>query len=125
MGANRFPEGLHPTPKQIEDIEWKLKHITHAETNAIFRAARNGEKTEGAIMYMPWFPCFDCASAIVDSGIKQIVGHQAMIVKTPEEWFDNMRESRKLLKNARVECSFYDERIGGVNAVFNGEIWHP
>jgi deoxycytidylate deaminase len=36
-------------------------------------AAANGHPTRGCIMYLPWYPCADCARAIIQSGISAIV----------------------------------------------------
>lgn len=45
----------------------------HAEMNAILQAARYGPSIEGATLYSTMFPCYDCAKAIVNSGIVEVV----------------------------------------------------
>ena len=55
-------EGLHECP------------AGHAEVNSIINAARNGVSVMGATLYMNCIiPCKDCAIAIVNAGIKEIV----------------------------------------------------
>jgi dCMP deaminase len=44
----------------------------HAETNAIFNAARLGASTQGAVMYVTGEPCLNCAEAIIQAGIVQV-----------------------------------------------------
>lgn len=45
----------------------------HAEANAIVQAARNGVRTEGAIIYVTASPCFACFKLIANAGIVRIV----------------------------------------------------
>jgi len=54
----------------------KYRWTEHAERNAIFSAARMGVSIVGATMYLPWFPCAECARAIVQSGIGALVAYQ-------------------------------------------------
>ena len=124
-GANHFPLGLSQTPEQVADREWKYKHIIHAETAAIFNAGRRGSATEGTIMYMPWMSCTPCATAIVDAGIKKLVGHRELIMKTPERWQESINYALSLLERCGVECSMYEGEIGEVEHLFNGEVWEP
>ena len=56
-----------------EHSKWSAKHEIHAELNAILYAAKNGTSIEGATMYITLSPCPDCAKAITQSGIKQVV----------------------------------------------------
>jgi dCMP deaminase len=46
----------------------------HAETNAIFNAARSGVKLKGGTMIC-WcpLPCMECAKGVINSGIKRVV----------------------------------------------------
>jgi dCMP deaminase len=43
--------------------------MEHAERHAIFEAARRGVTTAGAHLTTTFFPCIDCARAIVDAGV--------------------------------------------------------
>lgn len=45
----------------------------HAETAALFDAARNGVSVRGCTLYTTTFPCHDCAKAIVAAGIKEVI----------------------------------------------------
>ena len=124
-GANHFPRGIVPTDEQISDRQWKYRHIIHAEPSAIYSAARKGEKLEGAVMYMPWVPCVPCAKAIVDSGIGEFIGHEAMIMMTPERWWDDCGYAVDFLGTCGVKMSMYRGKIGGVRSLFNGSEWEP
>lgn len=73
IGYNGFPSGLDDSVDSRHSPERKLLYTEHAERNAIFNAARTGAKTAGCKMYVQWFPCVDCARAIIQSGIEEIV----------------------------------------------------
>jgi dCMP deaminase len=45
----------------------------HAEMNAICNAARFGVAINGATLYCKFEPCYMCAKAIINSGIKRVV----------------------------------------------------
>lgn len=46
---------------------------THAEINAICRAAMNGVSIKDATAYVTAFPCWNCAKTLISCGIKEIV----------------------------------------------------
>jgi len=50
----------------------KYAYLQHAERNAIAKAAKMGISTNGADLYMEWFPCSECAKSIIDAGIKRL-----------------------------------------------------
>lgn len=57
-------------------FENKRFFIEHAERNAILKCAKLGIRTQGSIMVCPWFACNDCAKAIVQAGIVEVIGHR-------------------------------------------------
>jgi dCMP deaminase len=73
IGYNGFPRGADDSADERYDRPAKYLWTEHAERNAIFQAARVGIQLEGCTMYLPWFPCMDCARAIVQSGIKRLI----------------------------------------------------
>lgn len=62
----------------------ELCPTVHAEIRAITYAAKKGIKLEGSTMYLSeWFPCDDCAKAVIEAGIKRLV--------TPDEVYSNSK----------------------------------
>ena len=47
-----------------------MPYVCHAEENAIYNANGN---LEGAKLYCTLFPCNECAKAIVQTGIKEVI----------------------------------------------------
>ena len=75
MGYNGFPKGCDddefPWARTGESNETKYPFVTHAELNAILNY--RGGSLEGAKIYVALFPCNECAKAIIQSGIKEII----------------------------------------------------
>ncbi len=60
----------------------KYRYVVHAELNAILNA--HGKSLEGARLYVDLFPCNECAKAIIQSGISEIVYLYDKYADTPE-----------------------------------------
>jgi dCMP deaminase len=75
IGYNGMPRGVDD-----EKISWdkgdgldsKYLYVCHAEFNAILNT-RDGSALNGCILYVTLFPCNECAKAIIQVGIKEIV----------------------------------------------------
>jgi len=72
LGVNGFPRGCDDDVEERHARPLKYDWVLHAEQNAIINAARHGQSTDGADMYVNWFPCSNCAGMIVQSGIKRL-----------------------------------------------------
>ena len=72
-GYNSFPRGIRDDVPERLERPAKYLWIEHAERNAICNAARAGTPLEGCTIYVEIMPCMDCARAIVQAGIKQVV----------------------------------------------------
>ena len=72
-GYNGFPCGCgddsFPWDRTGEDT--KYPYVVHAELNAILNA--NGKSLRGARLYVALFPCNECAKAIIQSGIREVI----------------------------------------------------
>ncbi len=72
-GYNGFPAGcsddLFPWERDGEDT--KYSYVVHAELNAILNA--RGKNLEGSRLYVDLFPCNECAKAIIQAGISEVV----------------------------------------------------
>jgi dCMP deaminase len=97
-GINTFPSGVTPRLERPE----KYTFIEHAERNAIYKCARSGTPIEGATIYLTWFPCVECARAIVCAGIKKLVGYEP----DWEEQRYGFIEARTILQEGGVEIVF-------------------
>ncbi len=124
-GVNSFTdEGQSQNPLNHKRPR-KYKVTEHAERAAIYRAARHGIRTNGLIMICPWASCPDCARAIVLAGIPLVIGHKQAYDKTPPRWLEEVAFGLEILRGGEVEYRMYDGEIGGVENLFDGEIWYP
>ncbi len=75
VGYNGFPLGCNddefPWERDGEPYNTKYPYVCHAELNAILNNA--GSSLEGCRVYVALFPCNECAKAIIQSGIKEVV----------------------------------------------------
>lgn len=76
VGYNGMPEGCEdddmPWGRDGRPLDSKYMFVCHAELNAIlnYRGAGN---MKGARLYVTLFPCNECAKAIIQSGIREVV----------------------------------------------------
>ncbi len=66
--CNTFPAGVRDLDERHAG-DGRFVWMEHAERHAIFEAARRGVATAGAHITSTFFPCIDCARAIVEAGI--------------------------------------------------------
>jgi dCMP deaminase len=75
IGYNGFPIGCEddefPWEREGEWGETKYPYVCHAELNAILNS--NSSDLKGSSIYVGLFPCNECAKAIIQSGIKEVV----------------------------------------------------
>ena len=72
-GYNGMPKGCSDDefPWGREGAETKYPYVVHAELNAILNA--NGRDLRGSRLYVALFPCNECAKAIIQSGVKEVL----------------------------------------------------
>ena len=72
-GYNGAPRGSKADEDNRMHRPEKYFWFEHAERNAIYNAARCGTPTDGCTMIITHPPCMDCARAIVQAGIKDVI----------------------------------------------------
>ena len=72
-GYNGMPKGCSDDifPWEREGAETKYPYVVHAELNAILNA--NGRDLRGSRIFVALFPCNECAKAIIQSGVAEVV----------------------------------------------------
>ncbi len=104
MGYNGFPRGCSdddfPWKREGPPLENKYFYTTHSELNAILNY--RGGSLEGSSLYVTLFPCNECAKAIIQAGIKEIVYDSDKYENEP-----STIASKKMLSFAGVEFRKY------------------
>ena len=72
-GYNGAPRGSKADEDTRQQRPEKYMWYEHAERNSIYNAARCGTPTDGCTMIITHPPCMDCARAIVQAGIKEVI----------------------------------------------------
>lgn len=110
MGFNGFPRGVNENDSSRWKRPEKYHWIEHAERNAIFNAARNGINVSGARAYLNWEPkpCADCTRALIQSGIKEIIGPNRAFPGKGAGKFYSIDHSEEMLYEAGVIIRYFD-----------------
>lgn len=107
VGYNGLPRGVNDEVPERFERPAKYLWTEHSERNAIYNAARRGTSTEGCTMYMPWFPCADCARAIVQSGISRLVCGTPDFESRPD-WAESWRVALTIMTEGGVRLDYHD-----------------
>lgn len=98
-GYNGFPAGCSddefPWEREGAFADTKYPFVVHAELNAILNA--RGKSLRGARLYVALFPCNECAKAIIQAGIREVVYLSDKYAET-----DSTIASRRMLNAAGV-----------------------
>lgn len=98
-GYNSFPRNVNDNRAVRQVRPLKYKWIEHAERNAIYNAALVGAALEGCTLYCEWPPCTDCARAIIQCGIVEVVVRSKVV---PDRWKEDIAISFEMLAEAGV-----------------------
>ena len=100
MGYNGMPAGCSddelPWDREGESpLDTKYLYVCHAELNAILNHA--GGSLRGSKIYVSLFPCNNCAKAIIQAGIREVIYQED---KYPDS--DEVIASKRMLNMAGV-----------------------
>ncbi|MCQ2450429.1 MAG: dCMP deaminase family protein [Clostridia bacterium] len=100
MGYNGMPrccdDDVFPWDREGDPLNSKYIYVCHAELNAILNC--HGGSVKDAICYTTLFPCNECAKAIIQSGITEIVYLSDKYADTP-----STIASKKMFDSAGVK----------------------
>lgn len=107
IGYNGFPRGISDDcfswNREGDFLDTKYPYVVHAELNAILNATT---KLHGCTIYVSLFPCNECAKAIIQSGIKEIVYED-------DKYHDSqsVQASKNMLETAGISLRKLGNRI--------------
>jgi dCMP deaminase len=99
-GYNSFPRGIDDGNEARHQRPEKYLWTEHAERNAVYAAARVGIPLKGCRAYLPWFPCMDCARALVQAGIVELIATEPDL--NNPKWGEDFKRVGTLLSEAGV-----------------------
>lgn len=123
IGYNGFPMGcsddVFPWAREGEFLETKYPYVCHAELNAILNSITGD--LNNCTIYIPLFPCNECAKAIIQTGIKDVVYLSDKYadtdsVKASKFMFDQSKVIYRRIETTREEITLhltpdYSEKI--------------
>ena len=99
VGYNGFPTGCSddelPWARDGNFLDVKYPYVCHAELNAILNSV--GRNLSGSSIYVALFPCNECAKAIIQSGIREVVYLSNKYADT-----DSIKASKKMFEMVGV-----------------------
>ena len=115
-GYNGMPKGCSD-----DEFSWerdgedtKYPYVVHAELNAILNAS--GRDVRGSRLYVALFPCNECAKAIIQSGVKEIVYLSDKYADTPVT-----KASKRMLDAAGVKYTQLRTNVTSITQDFTPE----
>ena len=120
IGYNGTPNGyddkVFPWSRDGAPLDTKYLYVCHAELNAILNA--QGKSLMGTRIYVALFPCNECAKAIIQSGIKEVIYlsdkySETDIVKASKKMFESsgVKLTKLNCNSKKIELSFNIEEI--------------
>ena len=114
-GYNGLPAGCDdnefPWSKQGAFLDTKYPYVCHAELNAILNNI--GMDLHGCRIYTALFPCNECAKAIIQSGITEVI-----YLSDKYDGTDASLASKKMLQTAGVQFRKVQTTIASLELSF-------
>ena len=107
IGYNGMPSGVNDDEvswEPEEGLNSKYLYVAHAELNAILNA-KDGFGLNNTTIFVTLFPCNECAKAIIQAGIKEVIYAE-------DKYKDTIatQAAKKLFVLAGVKMTAYDGR---------------
>ena len=100
VGYNGMPKACSddefPWDREGGALDTKYFFVCHAELNAILNY--RGGSLEGSRLYATLFPCNECAKAIIQAGIREVV-----YLSNKYDGEPNVEQSKRMLRAAGVK----------------------
>ncbi|WEK83093.1 MAG: dCMP deaminase family protein [Mycoplasma sp.] len=113
LGYNGFPSGCsddeYPWARKADNIlDTKYLYVCHSEINALLNA--NLRSLKGCKLYVTLFPCNECAKALIQAGITEVIYEQDLYPNEPI-----IIASKKMFKSANVKVRQYISSKQSIN----------
>lgn len=121
LGYNGFPRGVNDEVEERHDRPGKYLYAEHAERNAVFNARSD---LRGCKAYVNFLPCADCARAIIQAGIKEIIVHQKFSNSYQINQFDESHKATmEMLNESGVNIDWWEgEIVTEITGMVSGKI---
>ncbi|MBQ0013210.1 MAG: hypothetical protein KBS86_01395 [Proteobacteria bacterium] len=121
MGYNGFPRGVRDDIAQRNERPQKYQYTEHAERNAIYNITYFGGSVRNCSLYVTMPPCVDCARAIIQSGISEVI----FLAPTEDAekskingWRDTVKTSFEMFDEVGIRYKALNKPITPANICF-------
>ena len=114
IGYNGAPNGFDdkkfPWDREGDMLNTKYAYVCHGEMNAILNYRGSRKDLENAKIYVDLFPCNECAKAVIQTGISEIV-------YADNKYKDTIgcQASLKMFELAGIKLRQYEGRIPSID----------
>ena len=119
LGYNGFPIGCNddalPWEREGDFLNTKYPYVCHSELNAILNSIKD---LNNCSIYVALFPCNECAKAIIQSGIREVVylsdkyqGTPSNIASKKMFQMSGVKLRQLVIEKKTIEISFDFEKI--------------
>ena len=120
LGFNGFPTGIDDYVEERHERPDKYLFTEHAERNAIYNSS---EDLTGSKLYGNWFPCADCARALIQKRISEVIIHKEFQDHgSTGGWDDSHRIAEEMFIEAGIEIRFWSGKILQIEALKSGQV---
>lgn len=100
---NGFSDSYFPWDREGDSLHTKYFYVVHAELNAILNFRGSKKDLTDSKVYVALFPCNECAKAIIQSGIKEVI-----YLSDKYKDSDNVIASKKLFDMCGVKYRHFN-----------------
>jgi dCMP deaminase len=118
MGYNGLPRYLNDDLEERQKRPEKYYWFEHAERNAVYNARTN---LQGCTMYTNGIPCADCARAVIQSGIREVVVDENWGISNKSKWNKSVSKGEEMLREAGVHIRHVHRPILNITALRHGK----
>lgn len=120
LGFNGFPTGIDDNVEERHQRPDKYLYTEHSERNAIYNSS---EDLSGCKLYVNWYPCADCARAIIQKRISEVIIHKEFEdYENSGNWDDAHRIAEILLTEAGVKVRYWSGKVLQIQGLKNGQV---
>lgn len=107
VGYNGMPRNCdddeYPWDREGDALDTKYMFVCHAELNAILNYSSANGTLKGSKVYTTLFPCNECAKALVQSGVGEIVYYSDKYSTT-----DSTLAAKRMFRSAGIKITPYE-----------------
>ena len=109
LGYNGMSSGINDADETGRyERPRKYFFFEHAERNAIYNACRAGTSLIDCKIFVPWPPCADCARAIIQAGLNDVMVLTSMVKR---RWLASCHAGQEMFEEAGVLTTVYENEF--------------